>query len=118
MAKFKQGESGNPEGRPKGSVSITSAIRRKLESTNPATKRLYVDDLVDVMIERAVKEKDFRVIKEIWNHIDGSPRQTTELYGDSKLITGVDIFVRDSEYKPSVTVSPQSIERYNLLKNG
>lgn len=81
MTKFQHGASGNPEGRPKGSVSITSAIKRKLEETNPASKRLYVDDLVDVMIEMAVKGKDFRAIKEIWNHIDGSPRQTTEMVG-------------------------------------
>lgn len=78
MTKFKKGKSGNPGGRPQGSVSITSAIKRKLAETNPTTKRLYVDDVVDVLIEKAVIEKDPRVLKEIWNHIDGSPRQTLD----------------------------------------
>lgn len=102
MARFKQGQSGNPEGRPKGSVSITSAIRRKLEETNPKTKRQYVDDLVDVMIQRAVNEKDFRVIKEIWNHLDGSPRQTGEILGDGNQPSSL-------VYLP---VSPEARERF------
>lgn len=63
MAKFEEGKSGNPEGRPKGSISITSAIRKKLDETNPKTKKKYLHDLVDVMVEKAINEKDLRVIK-------------------------------------------------------
>ncbi len=82
MTRFSQGTSGNPDGRPKGSVSLTSAIRRKLSEVNPDSKRRYLEDMVDVMMEKAVKDKDFKVIKEIWNHMDGSPRQTIEQVGD------------------------------------
>jgi hypothetical protein len=111
MAKFKEGKSGNPEGRPKGSISITSAIRRKLEEVNPATKRLYVEDLVDVMMDKALKEKDFRVMKEIWNHIDGSPRTTSEDVGDKKLPIPI---LFDASFRERLGVSNEAVERFGL----
>jgi len=84
MTRFTQGISGNPDGRPKGSVSVTSAIKRKLLEVNPETKRQYLEDMVDVMIYKAVKDKDFKAIREIWNHMDGTPRQTIEQVGEVK----------------------------------
>ncbi len=82
MTRFMQGTCGNKNGRPKGSISLTSAIRRKLTKVNPDTKRKYLDDMVDVMIDKAVNEKDFKVIREIWNHIDGTPKQAIEKVED------------------------------------
>lgn len=111
MAKFKEGESGNPNGRPKGSISITSAIRKKLEAVNPKTKRLYVEDLVDMMIEKAVNEKDFRVIKEIWNHIDGSPRTTPEEVSDKKLPIPI---LFDASFRERLKISNEAKKRFDL----
>ena len=99
MAKFKRGASGNPNGRPKGSISITSAIRQKLSEVNPISKRAYLDDLVEVTLNHALKG-DLKAIKEIWNHLDGSPRQTQELELNQTQLTGIQIVVRkDEEYK-------------------
>ena len=117
MAKFKEGESGNPEGRPKGSVSITSAIKRKLDETNPKSKRRYVDDIVDVMVEKAVKEKDFRVIREIWSHIDGYPRPSIADKDDSimTIVYLPEPIARKNGIKPTLEVSSQSLERMGVL---
>lgn len=108
MARFKQGQSGNPKGRPKGSVSITTAIKDKLQEINPNTKKQYLYDLVNVMIEKAIKEKDFRVIREIWNHIDGSPRQTTEVLGGNALALNFD---------SAFNVSDEARERFEHKAN-
>ena len=121
MARFKQGKSGNPEGRPKGSVSITSAIRRKLEETNPKTKRQYVDDLVDVMIDKALREKDFRVIKEIWNHIDGLPKNVLTEGNSAQSL----VFLPSKEHEEKaneairqfLNISKEATERFKIKAN-
>lgn len=51
MAKFKSGKSGNPEGRPKGSVNtITSLINERIDKilSDQFTPELVTEDLKDV----------------------------------------------------------------------
>jgi hypothetical protein len=91
---FKKGTSGNPAGRPKGSVSITEAIKRKLEEVfiPPGTtdeernkiKRTHLEAIVDTVMENALILKDPRTIKDVWNYIDGLPKATIEVGGDKE----------------------------------
>lgn len=91
---FKKGQSGNPAGRPKGSVSITEAIKRKLSEVfiPPKTppeeinkiKRTYLEAIVDTVMENALVAKDPRTIKDVWNYIDGLPKATIEVGGDKE----------------------------------
>lgn len=67
--RFKPGQSGNPAGRPKGSVSIVAALRRALEE-NPR----LADELARVFIERA-RKGEFRFLKELLDRIDGPATQ-------------------------------------------
>jgi hypothetical protein len=67
-------------GRPKGSVSITEAIKRKLmeEYNDPdapmAQKKLYLEKIIDAIFHNAIKNRDQRALKDIWSYIDGMPK--------------------------------------------
>ena len=74
---FVKGQSGNPNGRPKGSgISITTAIKNELNKV-PAgqDKATYLDLLVKRIMKKAIQEGDQQTIKQIWNYVDGMPRQ-------------------------------------------
>ena len=76
--KFKPGAewTGNKNGRPKGSISITTRIKQELEkaSKKDSTKS-YLDILVNRILYKALEEGDKDMIKAIWSYVDGLPRQ-------------------------------------------
>jgi len=70
---FKKGESGNPAGRPPGSVSITTAIKIKLLELTKDQKRTYLDVLIERILTKAIADVDPQIIKQIWSYLDGPP---------------------------------------------
>lgn len=86
---FKKGKSGNPNGRPVGTISITEAIKRKLQEVFPdkdgtpnKEKRLYLDKLVESILKNALENGESRSQKDIWNYIDGFPKATIDIGAD------------------------------------
>ena len=76
---FGEGNVANPNGRPKGSLSITAAIKKKLEEEyqnldNPEEKKTYLEKLIDAIFHNALVVKDSRSLKDIWAYIDGLPK--------------------------------------------
>jgi len=63
---FKPGQSGNPSGKPKGTISLTAAIRRKF-ITDP--ERL--DRIAERVIDTLEKEIRDATLKELWARLDG-----------------------------------------------
>ncbi len=61
---FKKGQSGNPAGRPKGSISIVGRIKQIFEE-DPKRFESYVQEIL----------KDKNMYKPITEHIDGKPIQ-------------------------------------------
>lgn len=61
---FKSGESGNPGGRPKGSVSVTAAMRRHLGEGDT------VDKLAKAILSQAARGNG-AAIKQVLDRIDG-----------------------------------------------
>ena len=83
--KFVKGVTGNPQGRPPGTLSITEAIRARLKETGTlknGEKKQYLAILVDEIIKMALIEGDVQMVKEIWHAIDGMPKQSIGLKGD------------------------------------
>jgi hypothetical protein len=76
--KFLPGASGNPNGRPKSGLSITSQVKQKLEEISGEQKESYLELITQRIIDRAL-EGDYRFVKLIWEHLDGTPRQALEL---------------------------------------
>lgn len=98
--KFIKG-SKRPEGagRKKGSLSINDSVRKLLATKDKKTKRKYLDAVAQQILTQAIKgDRDFNptMLKELWNHIDGSPSQTIDLGGGTDntmriILEGVDI---------------------------
>ena len=67
---------GNPGcGRPKGSFSITEMIKKKLQEVPEGHEKTYAQQLIEAILNKAIAEQDTRVIKQIWNYMDGMPNQ-------------------------------------------
>jgi len=75
---FKKGQSGNPKGRPKGSISLTSIIKKKLQELTPDGKRQALEMLADNIIQDALDSSD-KMRTLIWAYLDGLPKQGMDI---------------------------------------
>lgn len=71
----------NPEGRPKGSVSITNKVRQMLQETPQGQTMTYLEAIVKVIMKKAIEDKDFSILRLIWAYMDGNPVNTNEITG-------------------------------------
>lgn len=72
---FKPGQSGNPKGKPKGTISITQMVKRELRRRDPETRKTWLEIFVRRALLKAIKDQDTQMIKLIWNYVDGMPVQ-------------------------------------------
>ena len=72
--RWKKGQSGNPGGRPKGSVNLTSRLRTALSKNDGQLAEV----IVKVLIREAAKGK-FNHLHEILDRIDGKVVQQVQL---------------------------------------
>jgi hypothetical protein len=81
--KFVEGNPGG--GRPKGSgISITTAIKNKLEEVPEGQKATYLELLISRIMKQAIQDGDQQMIKNIWNYVDGMPKQSTDITSDGE----------------------------------
>lgn len=65
---------GNP-GRPEGSQNFTTKVRAALLKIADGKQETYEELLVKTVLHKALVEKDEKMIKLIWNYLDGMPKQ-------------------------------------------
>lgn len=82
---WKPGESGNPLGRPKKALTITSLLRDKLDEKDPKTGETYAQGIVKAMLKNALK--DPQVLKELLNRCEGKVTDVVDMQGTSVSIT-------------------------------
>ena len=91
---FPPGVSGNPAGRPKGSISIKSAIKKRLEE-NP-------EELKEIVEHFVKKNREL-----MWQMIEGRPQQQVDLGNKGELPFMINI-TKDDEGKDNKAV-PETI---------
>lgn len=94
----------NLNGRPKGSVSIVEGIRQKLEEIDPKSKKTWLDTFLTTLFDKAAKEGNEQLMRDMINRIDGMPKQSTDITsGGDKIESGNSInfisFTNDSASK-------------------
>lgn len=79
MGRFLPGISGNPAGKPLGTISMASILKRELvkiiPSMNPDEKITYGEAVVRKMLQKAIVDGDFQFIKEIFNRVETGRNQ-------------------------------------------
>lgn len=73
-------------GRPQGAYSISVQIKRRLQEVDPINRKKYLELLVDAIMHKAVADGDEKMIKLIWNYMDGMPQQKTDITSGGKPI--------------------------------
>lgn len=85
QGKFIPGQSGNPNGRPKGSgLNLTALLKDKLEEIAPEKEETYKEIFIKTLLHKALIEKDLQSLKLIMNYVDGLPKQTFGLDDETK----------------------------------
>lgn len=91
----------NRNGRPKGSVSVVEAIKRKLKEetkdSTPEEKKTYLDVLITQIFKKAIAEGDVSMIKDMINRVDGLPKQSIrgDITSGGKPITSIQFSTPD-----------------------
>ena len=106
--RIKQGFTGNPNGRPKGSVSVVSVLKSKLEEVPEGQQKTYLELLVAQMLKKAIAEGDVSMIKDIINRIDGMPKQDLNIEGDREYIVNI---ITDGKNDKAAQISERSVEK-------
>lgn len=70
------------KGRPKGSISITTEIKRELKKCPPGEKRTYLQLFIKRIISLAIRDGDERMIALIWAYIDGKPKESIDFLNE------------------------------------
>jgi hypothetical protein len=87
--RFKKGQSGNPNGRPVGSVSIVEGIKRKLMEIEPENKKTYYELFLSKLFRKAIKDGDVTLIRDMINRVDGMPKQSSDITSNGKELKGL-----------------------------
>lgn len=92
---------GNKNGRPLGSVSVTEAIKAKLQEVYPEKdgsknkeKKLYLHKLVEAIMKNALENGESRTQKDIWAYMDGQPKATIDIGADKESLGELTEFFR------------------------
>lgn len=71
---FKPGQSGNPGGKPVGSLSLLGLLKKRLAEINPENGRTYAEQFMDNIIQDAM-DLDGPSRKLVMQYIEGMPKQ-------------------------------------------
>ena len=65
----------NPAGKPRGTLSLISILKRLLQNPIPGSEVSYAEGIVTALLDKSLSG-DIKAITTIINYIDGLPKQT------------------------------------------
>ena len=98
---FVKGKSGNPKGRPKKDVSITSILKDKLDTVpeievnGQPNKKTWRDLIAEAMLTKSA-EGDIRTIQELLNRVEGRVIEKVEQTGEMKYNMSIRFVEKDN----------------------
>src|SRR3990167_6183557 len=90
---FKKGKSGNPKGKPAGTLSMTTKIREFLMEYGKDGET-NADKLKRAMVLRAITKSDV-LAKEILDRIDGKVVQPTDITTNGEAIKSLEVIIKN-----------------------
>lgn len=84
LKKFEKGESGNPNGRPKGAKSLSTILRDMLDESidvkegDKVIKKNFADVIVRKLIQKA-NAGEIKAITEIFDRVEGKSKQAVDV---------------------------------------
>jgi hypothetical protein len=100
--RFVPGKSANPAGKPKGSVSIVTEIKAKLQEIDPKSKKTFLELFTAKLFKKALKEGDTAIMRDIIDRVDGKPLNPTSFQnpdGSSLDLAPVNIIINPIKAK-------------------
>jgi len=116
---FKKGQSGNPKGRPRGSLSLSAILKKyldqELDITDPITKQQVkkrIGDIINLKLLAKAMQGDTKAIDMIYDRIEGKPifKHEGKVEGD-----GTNIIILKDGY--NLQADPKT-KRGSQLPNG
>ena len=72
------GHTANPNGRPKGTLSLLGLLKKHLEDVPPGEQKCRAEQFIQKTYEEAMSG-DSKAIRLIWNYIEGMPQTKVDL---------------------------------------
>lgn len=102
--KFKEGESGNPAGRPKGSRNLSTILKAMLEEDieienedGTKEKKQFQDAIIQKLVKKAVNG-EIKAITEIFDRTEGKAKQEISMNLETRKNVD-DLFPSEDEFK-------------------
>ena len=96
--RWQKGESGNPNGRPKGAKNRSTIARKWLEvmqdAKNPITgelEKLTQEDLMTLAIIHKARKGDVNAYKQLMDSAHGLPTQQIDITTEKPIFNGIDL---------------------------
>ena len=92
---WKQGQSGNPQGRPKTKKTVAAEIEKLLKRrVDKDGKKITRRQAIAEIVTKMALDGDIQALKLLMNYNDGMPIQKTEISGPDQ---GAIVLVRDDK---------------------
>lgn len=89
------GNTANPNGRPKGTLSLVKILKDELERVPDGEKLSYAEAFIKKIIKQALMDGDQHSQRLIMNYIEGLPKQPVELDMDKNSLAELTHFFRE-----------------------
>lgn len=90
---FPKGVSGNPDGRPAGSISLITLLKQRLELVGPDQKRSIAEHFIDNVMQDALEGNEV-ARKIVFQYIEGMPKQNVDLGIDKEGLAELTLFFK------------------------